>query len=507
MLKIKRMMKGLLAILLMGGMTFGCAELEVDNTNNPNTQDVLSDPADLVGLVEGAMYDLMWTTMTFRVVNFDLQADIITSTNAANNYWGDADEPRRRVDNTTTFDDRANIEFTWFGCNSANLTANKVIKAVEEDGLELIVNEEDVTQKTLAAAYMMKGISLGYIGYIYDKGFIVDYDTDVSALEFVGYDEMIAASVAAFESAKAIYSANTDATFDYITTGGDLSNTEAIQLANSYAARFMIGQARTNAEAATLDYNQIRTYAQGGLEADWSPISDGNLLYNGQHSWNTFQVDANRAAYLPVDLQVCYLFSTEGGGGSYAKTYPSSGILDPVTTNDARESTDFFYTTSLGWLREDRNRSIFSNYTFIRYEYNYQSSNSGSPMHIVTAAEADLIEAEAEARLGNYSAAKTIIDNGPRSTRGGLAALADNSATTVENAIWYENMIELHSSGSGIALAYMRRWDRMQEGSYLHLPVPAAELEIIGEPLYTFGGAGRGASEEGTATGSNSWKN
>ena len=502
---IKKYKINLVVLMVLSLIVTSCADLEVENENDPDFERAISSPDDLVTLIEGSMVNLLWSTMTFQVVNYDLQADIITSTNAASNYWGDADEPRRQVNNLTTFDDKSNNEFTWNGGYVANTAANNLIKFVEVNGNDLILSDgTDATAKTLAAAYMMKGIGIGYVGYIYDKGYIVDVDTDINAVEYSTYAELIQASIGYFEKAKAIYAANPDVVFDYI-TDSSLSAAEAIQLANSYAARFLIGQARTNAEAETLDYNSIKTYASGGLEADWSPTSDGTIIYNGQHSWNTFTIDDDGAAYLPVDLQIPYLFSTEGDGPEYAKTYPSSGLLEEAVTDDARIDTDFFYTQSLGWLREDRNRSIFSNYTYYRYEYNYASSNSGSPMHIITASEMDMIEAEAEVRLGNYAAAKTIIDNGARTVRGGLAPLADANQETLEHAVWYENIIELHSSGCGIALAYMRRWDRMQEGSYLHLPVPGFELEIANETNYTYGGAGNGA-QEGTASGSNAWK-
>ncbi len=483
-----------------------CADLDVENVNNPDTANALSSPSDLVGLVQGGMVDLSWTILTFQNVNFDLQADIITSTNAFSNYWGDADEPRRRIDNTTTFDDKANIEYIWTGCNAAVTIANDIIRFVDSGN-----NFDDTdqgTNKMLAAAYFMKGLAQGYISMIYDKGFVVDADSDLLALEFVSYQDMLAASLSNLDQAIALFSANADANFDWI-TDSNLTNEEAAALCRTYAARFIAGNARTSAERAGLNWAAVKSYAEGGLQSDYSPTSDENIIYNGQHSWNTFVVDAEGAAYLPTDLHICNLADP-----SYPKSYPTTPgeFLGEVTTDDARFGTfddgvqhDFEFTPSVGWLREDRNRSIFSNYTFQRYAYDYAVSNTGNPMHIVTASENQMLLAEAELHLGNNAACKAVIDAGDRTTRGGLPALADDSFDTLADAIYYENIVGNHSNGSAIALAYMRRWDRLQEGSYLHLPVPAFELEILGESLYTFGGAGRGG-EEGTADGSNAWK-
>ena len=503
-MKISNIIKSFLLIAVMS-FTYSCADLEVENLNDPNITDIVSTETGLEALISGTIVDLMWTTLTFQNVNFDLQADLITSTNAFSNYWGDADEPRRRIDNTTTFDDKDNYEYMWSGCNAAVSVANSVL------GFGTSPDDFSDGGKGLAAAYWMKGVGQGYISYVYDQGFIVDPGTDVNNLSLVSNKDMLVEAIANLEAAIAIYEANPSLTFDFI-TDSSLSAEEAIQLCHTYAARFIAGNARTSAERASVDWAAVKAHAEAGLVSDWSPTSDDTNagIYNGQHAWNTFVIDADGAGYLPVDLQVTWL-----ADNSSPRTYdaPDGEVLPPITTDDARFGMfsdgvlhDFEYTPSIGWLRADRNRSIFANYTFQRYAYDYATNNDGNPMHIVTAYENQLLLAEAELHLGNNAACKGIIDSSDRTTRGNLPALADDSFDTLAGALHYENIVGLHSNGSAIGLAYMRRWDRLQEGSYLHLPVPASELEVQGIPLYTFGGSGNGA-EAGTADGSNSWKN
>lgn len=494
------------SLLLIGVLTFAysCSDLEVENLNDPNISQIVGTESGLEALISGTIVDLMWTTLTFRNVSFDLQADLITSTNAFSNYWGDADEPRRRIDNTTTFDDKENYEYMWSGCNAAVSVANSVI------GFGDSPDDFSDGGKGLAAAYWMKGVGQGYISYVYDQGFIVNSDSDVDALSLVPYSDMLTEAIANLERAIAIYEANDALAFDYI-TDSSLSSAEMIALCHTYAARFIAGNARTGAERAATDWAAVKRHAELGIENDWNPTSDDTNagIYNGQHSWNTFVIDGDGACYMPLDLQVTHLADP-----SSPATFPldPGAILDPITTDDQRYGLfsdgtlhDFEYTPSIGWLRADRNQSIFSNYTFQRFAYDYANSNDGNPMHIVTAYENQLLLAEAELHLGNNAACKAILDSGERVVRGGLPALADDSFDTLEKAIHYENVVGLHSSGSAIGLAYMRRWDRLQEGSYLNLPVPASELEVQGLPLYTFGGAGNG-SEVGTADGSNAWK-
>jgi hypothetical protein len=53
--------------------------------------------------------------------------------------------------------------------------------------------------------------------------------------------------------------------------------------------------------------------------------------------------------------------------------------------------------------------------------------------------------------------------------------------------------------------AFMRRHDLLQPGTPTMFPVPASELEITQDQLYTFGGA-TNAGSEGAASGANDWR-
>jgi len=76
--------------------------------------------------------------------------------------------------------------------------------------------------------------------------------------------------------------------------------------------------------------------------------------------------------------------------------------------------------------------------------------------------------------------------------RGGLAPLdGSESDDVLLNAVFYERMIELLNTWGGRELAEARRWPGyLREGAFRQLPVPAAELTLLGVELYTFGGLG-----------------
>jgi len=500
--------KFLSVLVLLTIISVGCADLDVPNTNQPDTERALSSASDLASLLEGSFVTMYSEGLkSTRVVNLDLQADYITSTNAFRNYWGDADEPRRAMDNSTTFDDKDNIEFLWSASYSAISAANNILGAVERG-----VFEDEATQLRMqGGANFIKGLATGVIGYVYDSGWIVDPTTEVDALgieDLVGYTEMIDEGVRLLDVAIGFF--NQGAPFDFLAlTDGALDSDRAARLANSYKARFLAGKARSRSELSLTDWNAVKTAAQNGLQQDYSPISDENVMFNGQHAWWTFQVDGAGASYLPVDLQI-----TNMADPASWKVYTTTQgeIQSPIETDDQRFGIyvdslgqDFVYTTSIGWLNEARNRSIFSNYSHFRYQYGYQETNTGNPMHLFTAAEVQMLEAEAEYQLGNYDAAKAIIDAGARTVRGGLPPLADASAETIENAIYYENLVELAQAGCGTSLAYMRRYDRLQAGSFIHLPVPARDIELLRGDPNSFGGSANVGSP-GTADGSNAWK-
>ena len=69
------------------------------------------------------------------------------------------------------------------------------------------------------------------------------------------------------------------------------------------------------------------------------------------------------------------------------------------------------------------------------------------------------------------------------------------------DALMYEKRIELHAIEALIPYADARGWGQLLEGTPIHLPVPARELEIIGYPEYSFGGVGGpGAAPPPTTT-------
>ena len=100
-----------------------------------------------------------------------------------------------------------------------------------------------------------------------------------------------------------------------------------------------------------------------------------------------------------------------------------------------------------------------------------------------------LFRSEASLRGGDLATAVTLI-NKTRVGRGGLApAAAGDGVAGLTTKLGYENEIEL--LGLGAATYYWRRRnDLLLAGTPHEMPVPAKELGVKKEALYTWGGAG-----------------
>ncbi len=116
-------------------------------------------------------------------------------------------------------------------------------------------------------------------------------------------------------------------------------------------------------------------------------------------------------------------------------------------------------------------------------------------------AEMDLLLAEAEIRLGNPGAAvplinKTRVGNGelPPVTVNGVPPgpgcvpkRYDGSCGNLMDALMYEKRIETY--GTAISFFDLRGWGCLLEGTPTQLPPPGRQLDLLGKPNYTYGGA------------------
>ena len=518
-----------LALLLT---TTGCADLLVENQNDPDRERALASPADVQSLLQGATVATIFELNDNNAVNTGAWADQTTATNNVRGFRAFADEPRRRWNNRTTNPDLFLSSIPWGDFNTTQSSANTILTLIEVDGNTIEIDGVDETLKTQAGAYFARGVARGYLGLMYNQANIVDVDTDLTALEPAPYTDLIAAAVADLEEAKTIANQATGFTWDFLPGSNVYSLAAFEEIANSFAARFLMGQARTQAEAAALPashWNSAITYAQNGVGTAipaFSPAAISGQFFHEYADWNTFLL-SGPAGYLPVDVKQIHLLDPD-----YPVAYPAEGILPPAESNDPRLAY-YAYTTQFGFLNASRNRSLFSNYFHLRmFADNDWFGGTGYPIPLITSSEMQYVIAEANLWLGNKAAAAAALENSPFGSvattleyplpsvtlgyfedfdsNAGYAAgkTIDASASDAQfvRALHTEYAVELDlMGGAGLQWYFMRRHDLLQPGTPLHYPIPGDELEVTLSEYYTFGGAGF-EGEEGTADGSNNWK-
>lgn len=515
------------------------ADLDVENQNDPDRERALAEDADVQNLLAGSTADVFFTITDVYGVHMNGLSDQMTSTNAFFSFWDFAEEPRLRLNNRTTYADADVFYEPWSEFNSGVSTANTIIQQIEIDGQTLVVDGVDVSQKMLASAYFLRGVSRGYLGMIYDQGYIVNPDTDLTQLETVSYTELINAGLADIEQAMTLAEGAADFTWDYLPTGDSWNLQQFKVIANSLAARIAAGEARTASEAASMDWNRVLTYANAGLggpnAADGGALLDFTatgvgpfVFYNNLADWSGFLIAGGidtGAGYLPTDLKVIKLLDN-----SYPANYPAAPeVLAPAESEDPRIGY-YVYTENFGFLNPTRNRSIFTNYWSMRMYGGNNWGQTGQPVVYMTSSEIEYLRAEANLMSGNAAEAATLLNNSPYGTglttfsidlpavqngyipaeeqamSGGNTITPDASVAEFQRALLTEYSVELYMiAGIGTEWFFMRRHDMLQAGTALHYPIPGQELEITGASYYTFGGA-ENTSEEGTADGANSWK-
>ena len=405
----------LLAMIMVVG---SCADLSVENTNEPDRERALANDSDLVSLLEGSTADVFFNITDYWGVNINGYSDMMTTTNMVNSWWVFADEPRREMPNVPTFPDLVVNSGIWGDLNSGVQTANTILGIIEGDGESIIVDGTDITQEMLANAYFLRGVSKAYLGMIYDQGYDIYPDTDLLNLELVSYDVILEAGLADIE--QAISTANSVGGFEWdaLPTPDVWNAAEFTTIANSLAARALAAKARTNEEANAMDWQRVLDYADAGIGGDNAAATmDGFIastvgsyvFYNNLIDWHTYRV--GNPGYLPPDIMIMHTLDP-----SYPTAYPvADGVfLEEGDWNPTDPRGEYYTFTSERFAQSaDRNKANFTQYNFHREWAENNWGTTGQPLIYFLAAETDYLKTEAYLRLGNKPEAANVLNQSP----------------------------------------------------------------------------------------------
>jgi hypothetical protein len=286
-----------------------------------------------------------------------------------------------------------------------------------------------------------------------------------------------------------------------------LTSDQLARLANSYVARFLASVARTPAERAAVNWQEVINRVNAGITADFSLTLDNTDWFDNFKNYiqrfDWFRADM-RALVGPGDVSGAYqawLALPVAQRRDIDINSPDLRIQGPggVGTN----GTDFTYRATQNH-REDRGTYHFSRYIWNRRFYIRQTNIGEDP--IMAKAEMDLLKAEAYIRLGQPDLAVPLI-NDTRVARGGLPPVTETGPTgadcvpkklvdpaggcadLMETMMW-EKRIETFAVAAGLSYWDARGWGILVPGTPIHMPLPARELETLQMPIYSFGGVG-----------------
>lgn len=506
---------GLLAL----GAAVGCNSLDVTNPNAPDAKRALSDPAALEAVAGGTLrtwftgYEGMMAVGPLSTI-----ADAYSS--SWNNFFmlyinsQDPDGTRnsRPWKNEPGAQERAQLEWYWAKYYSAASSAADVLRAIRVDNV--VINNAADTKRAETMAAFVNGLAHSGIALNYDKGYVIDETVDVTKLEYVNRKEMRDAALAKLDQAIALANANPFTTPAAWTNGRSYTNTQIARIANTMAAMTLAYYPRNDTENAAVDWARVANYASKGMSGA-SPF-DFVFIGDGCSSWchevliwfNAIDsgVIHTRVAHMldPATQQDPYPVGGNPQPNSPDKrlgdgTFGDESIVDGWGTipegPDTHPGTDFSFSY-YEIFSANRGQYHQSNIGHIRYDLSRNQDPTGiwggyGPAPVVSAGQNDLLWAEGLLRSGGDLALAAAKINNTRVNRGGLSpALASDGAAELMNKLHYEQEVELLGLGASPFYNRRRVANGLRTGTPAEMPVPAKELGVRGEALYTFGGSG-----------------
>ncbi|MDH5366649.1 MAG: RagB/SusD family nutrient uptake outer membrane protein [Cyclobacteriaceae bacterium] len=488
-----RKIKYILGLVLPLIFVMGCADLETENLNNADVKRVLEDPNEFLGLVR-AQYNTAWhNTQHYN------SAPAQPATTMADSYtssWGNfgmrdmSSEPRKALDNTQTYNYAVVFERAYENNYSIIGSMNDILRIYKDDPTVISrdANDNDVTEQVKSEALFLVGMSYGNIGLIYDKAVFVDENIALAdvVVEFSTAAEIVDFAIQKFDDA--IAAANRAPDFSVNGFNGlSITKTEFIELIRTLQAKYKTYVSRSSVENDANDWATILNYVNAGIKQDFAPIGDGNTWWDGYKYYGTEE------GWSRVDMRVVNMLDP-----AQPSRFPEDGShpLPESVTGDNRLFSDMQYLVDIPF-RANRGLYHYSHYHYIRYGYHYPNATGDMPHTLLS--ENDLIRAEALIRTGGDKATAASLINNTRVTRGGLTAVsaADTDAVLLQ-AVMHERYIELFATMGGIAYYDRRRspddtgsfapYTGLQPGTAKEFPIPAKELGLLNEEIYTFGG-------------------
>ena len=478
-----KMIKKYLFLFFISTVIFSCTDFDIENENSPTKESALSEP-DAVKSVASGLFNTWFTQEQHNFGSVGpamwVMADwgTVTWSNYATRDM--SEEPRIFFNNQPSYGYQNVTKNYWRYMYNVLTSANDVALAIE-NGLEIGYRGAD-TEMVKGIANFMQGLGNGYIGLVFDRGYPSDEFTDYTTLESADYKTSIIVAINQLEKSIVVFDNNSFTLPSDWINGNSFTNHDMSKLAHSFIARLLVYSARNKEQTDAIDWGKVLDHAEKGITTDFNVLGDGRVSGSNWTTWYKYYLA--RPNWGKVDMRIVHMLDE-----TIPANWPKEGIAGlphegRIISNDQRVVSDFEYNSSNN--RPERGLYRWSTYRYKRLD-NFINNQLVGDVIMMRKAEIDLFKAEALLRLGKVSEAAAVVNAGTRVTRGGLD-LVEVDADAVFKAIAYERAIELPLTGMGIEYFDMRRTGQLQDGSLLHFPMPAQQLEVVQEAFYTFGG-------------------
>ncbi|MFH1763939.1 MAG: hypothetical protein ABIF09_07100 [Gemmatimonadota bacterium] len=533
-----------LSFLIVGALglsALACQDLQITNPNNPDREVVVKSAGDVESLI----------STSFRRW-FNLTQDLTPSTaltSAADEFSGGFTdygtheqglEPRNAIDNgpiSANSPNRAPISTAYSIIGGVNIG----LQAIQKFDLKVYDGATDVTVRAQAFGKFVQGLTHGWVALLYDQSWVYSEVVDTDTVRFVPgstqvqdliqpYTEVRDTALAELAAALALAQGNS-----FTLPGGyqgawipgiTMSNTEFAKLIRSYMVRIMVYSARTPADRAAVNWNQVITLIDQGITEDFAPTGTPGVLTSGYKNRAARERTTTPGDFMRVDYQNIGV-ADQGNGFINWHDLPWANRIPFTMTNiqDKRiiKSSTASCTSSQATAHANQGKymgchvaTIFSasRGTGQRSYYFFHRLGAGTsfemgPLLILSVDEMRLLKAEGLIRLGRAAEAVPLI-NVTRVANGELPPVTldgvpgpnctprkyDGSCGSLWDAYRYEKRIEGMGVDAGVAHWDARGWQAMVVNTPLHYPMPGNELELMGIPLYTTGGGQQDSAPE-----------
>jgi len=507
-------MKKLIPLLVL--LLAACQELAVTNPNEPDRARATKEPKSVESFVSSS-FRTWWRAGghdDYPSWAFSTMAHEITSSFADFGQFETSAEPRSAWNNSPV-NGRANVAEDPFNrLYGAISPVNDALLAIDSG---LVIDDANTTARARAVGKFIQGISHGYLALMYDQAYIVDEHLALDTITtpvLHPYPEVAAAAIEELDSAIAI-SQRSNFTLPADSWLFQAMDQDGLaRLANSFAARILAYTPRTREERAAVDWEEVARRIDAGITSDFAPRAQPDILWG---DWKRLIArvrsgppsDFGRPSYWllgPAD-------STNGYVNWLATPLENRHAFQIQTTDQRIQASGDPNAPGSYFGYESSNIGTASRGTWRYSWYYYHRFGTGDswevgPQPALTVSEMDLLEAEAFIRLNRPEDAVPLINKtreangglppvtiaGPPDEQGCVPRKIHGGCGSLWDALRYEKRIEGVGVSGVIAFFDARGWQTLPVNTFVQMPVPGAELQILQLPIYTFGGPGGNSS-------------